>query len=100
MVSRSGFPSLRSGASVHIIPNGNGVFLHTDQGDLIRAGLALEGYKELSRTRRGVALAKAADHLRKHHVLQRRQFRQQMMRLIDEAHLNAANAGAIDIAQL
>lgn len=42
---------LRSGASVHITPNGNAVFLFTDQGDLIRAQLSAVGYKELSRTR-------------------------------------------------
>jgi outer membrane protein assembly factor BamB len=41
---------LRSGASIHLTPNGDGVFLHTDQGELIRAHLTGKGYQEISRT--------------------------------------------------
>ena len=41
---------LRNGASIHLTPNGDGVFLHTDKGELIRAQLTAEGYKEISRT--------------------------------------------------
>lgn len=40
----------RGGASVGITLNGNGVYLHTDQGDLIRAQLSPDGYHEISRT--------------------------------------------------
>jgi outer membrane protein assembly factor BamB len=39
-----------SGASIHLTPNGDGVFLHTDQGELIRAQLTSKGYQEISRT--------------------------------------------------
>jgi outer membrane protein assembly factor BamB len=39
-----------NGASIHLTPNGGAVFLHTDQGELIRAQLTGEGYKEVSRT--------------------------------------------------
>lgn len=41
---------LGSGASIHLTPNGDGVFLHTDQGELIRAQLTGKGYQEISRT--------------------------------------------------
>ena len=37
-------------ASIHLTPNGDGVFLHTDQGELIRAQFTPKGYKEISRT--------------------------------------------------
>jgi outer membrane protein assembly factor BamB len=37
------------GAALHLIPNGDGVWIFTDQGDLIRARLSPEGYQELSR---------------------------------------------------
>jgi outer membrane protein assembly factor BamB len=39
-----------SGASIHLTPNGDGVFLYTDQGELIRAKLSAKGYEEISRT--------------------------------------------------
>jgi outer membrane protein assembly factor BamB len=42
--------SLRTGASVHMTPNGSSVLLFTDQGDLVRAQLTPSGYHELSRT--------------------------------------------------
>jgi outer membrane protein assembly factor BamB len=38
------------GASIHLTPNGDGVFLHTDQGELIRAQLTPRGYREIGRT--------------------------------------------------
>lgn len=40
-----------SGASIHITRNGNSALLFTDNGDLIRAQLAPEGYREISRAR-------------------------------------------------
>lgn len=39
----------RNGACIHIIPNGDSVWLLTDQGDLIRARLSPQGYEELGR---------------------------------------------------
>jgi outer membrane protein assembly factor BamB len=41
---------LGSGASIHLTPNGDGVFLHTDRGELIRARLTGKAYQEVSRT--------------------------------------------------
>jgi len=40
---------LKNGASIHLTPNGDAVFLFTDQGDLIRAQLTPGGYREISR---------------------------------------------------
>jgi outer membrane protein assembly factor BamB len=40
---------LKNGASIHLTPNGDSVLLYTDRGELIRARLTPEGYKELSR---------------------------------------------------
>lgn len=39
------------GASIHITPVDDGMFLFTDQGDLIRALLTPDGYREISRAR-------------------------------------------------
>lgn len=39
----------KSGACIHLIPNGDSVWLFTDQGDLIRARLSPKGYEELGR---------------------------------------------------
>jgi outer membrane protein assembly factor BamB len=41
----------KSGASLHITPNGNSALLFNDQGELIRAELTTAGYKEISRAR-------------------------------------------------
>jgi outer membrane protein assembly factor BamB len=41
---------LKFGASIHVTPNGDGAWLFTDEGNLIRARLTAEGYEELSRT--------------------------------------------------
>jgi outer membrane protein assembly factor BamB len=40
---------LKFGASIHLTPNGDGVFLFTDEGNLILARLAPGGYREISR---------------------------------------------------
>jgi outer membrane protein assembly factor BamB len=37
------------GATIHLTPNGDSVLLFTDEGNLIRACLSREGYRELSR---------------------------------------------------
>jgi outer membrane protein assembly factor BamB len=37
------------GATIHLTPNGDSVLIFTDQGNLIRARLARDGYHELSR---------------------------------------------------
>lgn len=42
---------LRSGASIHLTPNGDMVFLYNDRGELIRAQLTPQEYKEISRAR-------------------------------------------------
>src|SRR6202030_3676892 len=40
---------LKNGASIHLTPNGDSVLLYTDKGELIRAELGAQGYKEISR---------------------------------------------------
>ena len=40
---------LYNGASIHLTPCGNAVFIFTDQGNLIRAQLTPGGYREISR---------------------------------------------------
>ncbi|MGH2625414.1 MAG: PQQ-binding-like beta-propeller repeat protein, partial [Anaerolineales bacterium] len=45
----AGVTELKNGASIHLTPNGDSVFLYTDRGELIRARLTPEGYKEISR---------------------------------------------------
>jgi outer membrane protein assembly factor BamB len=40
---------LKNGSSIHLTPCGDGVFLFTDRGDLIRARLMPQGYREISR---------------------------------------------------
>ena len=51
--------------------------------------------QQLGGARRAPPARQAADHLRQHHVLHRREFRQQMVKLIDEADLGAADARAL-----
>jgi outer membrane protein assembly factor BamB len=41
--------ALKTGASIHLTPNGDAVFLFTDEGNLILARLAPDGYREISR---------------------------------------------------
>jgi len=40
-----------NGSSIHLSPNGDAVFLFTDQGNLIRAELSARGYREYGRAR-------------------------------------------------
>jgi outer membrane protein assembly factor BamB len=40
---------LKNGASIHLTPNGDSVLLYTDKGEIIRAQLTPQGYKEISR---------------------------------------------------
>jgi outer membrane protein assembly factor BamB len=40
---------LRGGASIHLTPHGDAMFLYTDRGELIRAKLTPKGYEEVSR---------------------------------------------------
>jgi outer membrane protein assembly factor BamB len=42
---------LKSGASIHITACGDAMFLFSDEGNLIRAQLTSQGYKEISRAR-------------------------------------------------
>jgi len=46
----NGLTALKNGASAHITPQGNGFFLFTDEGNLIRAQLSPAGYREISRS--------------------------------------------------
>jgi hypothetical protein len=39
----------KSGASIHLTPNGDSVLLYNDRGELIRARLSRHGYEELGR---------------------------------------------------
>ena len=41
----------KSGASIHLTANGRSVLLYNDRGELIRAELTPQGYKEISRAR-------------------------------------------------
>ena len=47
--STNGVTASKNGASIHITPQGGGVFLFTDEGNLIRAQLSPAGYREISR---------------------------------------------------
>jgi outer membrane protein assembly factor BamB len=40
---------LKNGASIHLTANGDSVLLYTDKGQIIRALLSAQGYKEISR---------------------------------------------------
>jgi outer membrane protein assembly factor BamB len=42
---------LKSGASIHVTPVGDTVYLFTDRGDLVHAELTPQGYKEFGRAR-------------------------------------------------
>jgi outer membrane protein assembly factor BamB len=42
---------LKTGASIHLTPCADAVFLFTDRGDLIHADLSPQGYREISRSR-------------------------------------------------
>jgi outer membrane protein assembly factor BamB len=43
--------SLANGASIHLTANNDSVLLYTDKGEVIRAQLSAEGYKEISRAK-------------------------------------------------
>ena len=57
-------------------------------------------FEELARALLGLGSRQAKDELRQHDVLERREFRQEMVELIDEADLRAAHAGALAVAEL
>jgi hypothetical protein len=48
--STNSVTALKNGASIQITPQGNGFFLFTDEGNLIRAELSPAGYREISRS--------------------------------------------------
>src|SRR5262245_54306562 len=56
--------------------------------------------EQLDRPVAGLTFAQAFHHLRQHDVLQSGKLWQQVMRLIDEADLRAANARALRITEL
>ena len=47
--STNGLTASKSGASIHLTPQGGGYFLFTDEGNLIRGQLSPTGYREISR---------------------------------------------------
>jgi outer membrane protein assembly factor BamB len=47
--ANSNVTELKTGASIHLTPNGDAVFLFTDEGNLILARLTPDGYREISR---------------------------------------------------
>lgn len=49
--STNSVTGLKNGASIHIVAQGGGFFLFTDEGNLIRAELSPAGYREVSRAR-------------------------------------------------
>ncbi|HUS37403.1 MAG TPA: PQQ-binding-like beta-propeller repeat protein [Verrucomicrobiae bacterium] len=49
--STNSITSLKNGASIHIVAQGGGYFLFTDEGNLIRAEMSPAGYREVSRAR-------------------------------------------------
>jgi hypothetical protein len=48
--STNSVTTTKNGASIHITPQGDGFFLFTDEGNLIRARLSPAGYREISRS--------------------------------------------------
>ena len=48
--STNNLTASKNGASIHITPQGDGFFLFTDEGNLIRAHLSPVGYREVSRS--------------------------------------------------
>src|SRR5215813_6178091 len=61
--------------------------------------LEAEVAEKLGCARGGLAAGESAQHLRQHHVLQRRELRQQMMRLVDETDVAAADAGTLAVIE-
>jgi len=47
--STNSLTASKSGASIHLTPQGGGYFLFTDEGNLIRGQLSPAGYRETSR---------------------------------------------------
>src|SRR6202022_169257 len=47
----------------------------------------------------GLGALEAADHLRQHDIFERGEFRQQPVRLVDEADIGAADLGPLDVGQ-
>ena len=70
------------------------------RGAVIAALGNAERVEELARALLGFGSRQAKDELRQHDVLERREFRQEMVELIDEADLRAAHAGALAVAEL
>jgi outer membrane protein assembly factor BamB len=48
--STNSLTASKNGASIHLTPQGDGFFLFTDEGNLIRAQLSPAGYREISRS--------------------------------------------------
>src|SRR5262245_22166579 len=62
--------------------------------------LESERAEQILRPRLGLVAADAENELRQHHILERRELRQEMMELIDEADLHAPHAGLVVVGKL
>jgi len=66
---------------------------------MVQASAQSQIFKEFDRARFRFRALEAADHLRQQYVFKRREFRQQMMGLIDESDFIAPNAGSLVIRE-
>src|SRR4029078_8104362 len=66
---------------------------------VIQTGPQSEIFEQLRPSRHGLGPCQAADHLGQHDIFQGRKFRQQVMRLVDEADLVATNSRPLVVGQ-
>src|SRR6516165_4114022 len=66
---------------------------------VIPALLETKGLQELLAPRLRLVAGQAENQLRQHHVLERRELRQEVVELIDEAHLHAAYASLLFVRE-
>src|SRR6185312_5705929 len=66
---------------------------------MVQAAVQSQIFEELHASRLGLSAHQAADHLRQHDIFQRRKLRQQVMELVNETDLVAADAGTFVVSQ-
>src|SRR6478672_12322268 len=66
---------------------------------VVQASTQSQIFEEFNRPRRCFCALEAPDHLRQQHVFERREFRQQMMRLIDKSDFIAPNARPLMVGE-
>src|SRR4029079_2525531 len=66
---------------------------------VVQASTQSQIFEEFNRPRRRFCALEAPDHLRQQHVFKRREFRQQMMRLIDKSDFIAPNARPLVVGE-